>query len=116
MVCFPEERMKEFVKKAIQKLIDEDYSDKNDEYYFKIMAAIDEIPVCGAEPKAESQKQTSYSGYQKESRKGRAPTARNIFIGHCMRKPEKDGLGLSMSKCSEKWKSMSEEEKAKYQP
>lgn len=114
MVCFPEERMKEFVKKAIMNLIDQDFSDKNDDYYIKIMAAIDEIPVCGAELKATEDEKTSYSGYQKKG--GRAPSARNIFIGHCMRKPEKDGLGLSMSECSARWKKMSEAEKATYHP
>lgn len=42
------------------------------------------------------------------SKKKRKPTARNVFIGHCMRKPENGGMGKDMASCSAEYKEKGE--------
>ncbi len=44
----------------------------------------------------------------------RKKTERNVFMGQCMRKPEKGGMGKDMSYCSNVFKSMPESERKKY--
>jgi len=46
----------------------------------------------------------------------RKKTARNIFIGDCMRKEENGGHGLDMKTCSIMWNAMDDSEKAQYAP
>lgn len=45
---------------------------------------------------------------------GRPKTERNIFMGACMRKPEKGGMGKDMATCATTFKTMPESEKKKY--
>lgn len=61
------------------------------------------IEACDKKPKA------------KGGKKKRKPSAYNVWIGHCMASPEKNGLGLPMSDCSEQWKGMEPEEKCQYE-
>lgn len=46
--------------------------------------------------------------------KKRKKTPRNVWIGHCMRKPDNGGLGKDMKTCSDMWKSEGEELLAKH--
>lgn len=49
-------------------------------------------------------------------KKGKRKTERSTFMGQCMRKKEKGGMGNDMSSCSTIFKGMNAEERKKYTP
>lgn len=69
-----------------------------------IIGGIDNLNVCKLEKGAKGTR----------TRTGRKPSARNNYIGVCMRKEEKGGMGLDMVTCSGNWRDMSANDRAKY--
>ena len=51
---------------------------------------------------------------KKRGRKKRKVTARNVWIGDCMRSAEKGGMAKPMKTCSIDWKGMDDDQKLKY--
>lgn len=128
--------MKAFAKKAVLALVDTDYTDKNDSYYMKILAALDEIPVCGEEPEPEPvegeeyKQPSSYSGYEQVGKK-----KKTVPPGEKPKRKPSAWLTFSKSLCADglykekgygqyfecvtgeaspQWKEMDEEQKEQY--
>jgi len=109
--------VKERVKKEIEFIKENgDLSDSAEqarlESFERFKEKLESLPVCGTK-EAEKAIAASSSG-SKKRRKKRKLSAWNMYMGDCMRKPDKGGLGHDMATCSSDWKSMSEGEKAEY--
>jgi len=77
---------------------------------------IDDIPSCKDATRPKGCPPCDIQEKSKKRKKSkRKKTARNIFIGDCMRKPENGGRGLEMKVCSDEWKSISSDKKAEYE-
>lgn len=59
-----------------------------------------EIERCELKPKA---KTTATANEEQRSKSGRKLSAYQIFLGECMRSPEKGGRGLPMRECIDEW-------------
>lgn len=62
---------------------------------------LDELSVC--HPCAETLKITG-TAQPMVSKTGRKLSAYQVFMGSCMKPPQKGGMGLPMLSCVEKWK------------
>jgi len=60
-----------------------------------------EIEQCDLKPKA---KAAPKADGEQRAKSGRKLSAYQIFLGECMRSPEKGGRGLPMRDCIDEWK------------
>lgn len=93
-----DERSKTMLLDLIAVEIEEPATDHSKEEWVKLKT---EIEQCELKPKAKAAQKAD--GEQK-AKSGRKLSAYQIFLGECMRSPEKGGRGLPMRDCIDEWK------------
>ena len=93
-----DERSKTMLLDLIAVEIEEPATDHPKEEWAKLKT---EIEQCELKPKA---KAAPKADGEQRAKSGRKLSAYQIYLGECMRSPEKGGRGLPMQECIQEWK------------